>query len=125
MKKILKSKLNAGNIIKAINSQAVSIIRYGAWLIEWTKEELKEMDRKTRKILTIYKCFHPRDDVDRLYWKRVEGGRGFQSVEDVVEIEKCSLGHYLTKADEEFLKEVKIENIFKEEEAQKKGRKPS
>jgi hypothetical protein len=63
MKKILKSKLNAGNIIKAINSQAVSIIRYGAWLIEWTKEELKEMDRKTRKILTIYKCFHPRDDV--------------------------------------------------------------
>jgi hypothetical protein len=46
-------------------------------------------------------------------------------VEDVVEIEKCSLGHYLTKADEEFLKEVKIENIFKEEEAQKKGRKPS
>jgi hypothetical protein len=75
MKKILKSKLNAGNIIKAINSRAVSIIRYGAGLIEWTKEELKEMDRKTRKILTIYKCFHRRYDVDRLYWKRVEGGR--------------------------------------------------
>ena len=42
------------------------IIRYGAGIIEWTKEELKDMDRKTRKILTIYKCFHPRDDVDRL-----------------------------------------------------------
>jgi hypothetical protein len=97
MKKILKSKFNAGNIIKAINSRAVSIIRYGAGLIEWTKEELRGMDRKTRKILTIYKCFHPRNDVDRLYnWKRVEGGRGFQSVEDVVEIEKCSLGYYLT-----------------------------
>jgi hypothetical protein len=72
MKKILKSKLNAGNIIKAINSQAVSIIRYGSGLIEWIKEELKEMDRKTRKILTIYKCFHPRDDVDRLYGKRLK-----------------------------------------------------
>jgi hypothetical protein len=54
MKKILKSKFNAGNIIKAKNSRAVSIIRYGAGLIEWTKEELKEMDRKSGKILTIY-----------------------------------------------------------------------
>jgi hypothetical protein len=115
--------LNAGNIIEAINSRAVSIIRYGAGLIEWIKEELKEMDRKTRKILTIYKCFHPRDDVDRLYWKRVEGGRGLQSVEDFVEIEKCSLGYYLTKTDEEFLKEVKIENIFKEEEDPKERKK--
>ncbi|CAB3979773.1 Hypothetical predicted protein [Paramuricea clavata] len=122
MKKILKSKFNAGNIIKAINARAVSIIRYGAGLIEWTKEELKEMDRKTRKILTIYKCFHPRDDVDRLYWKRVEGGRGLQSVEDVVKIEKCSLGHYLDhrQTEEELLKEVKIENIFKEREAKRK-----
>jgi hypothetical protein len=59
MKKILKSKLNARNIIKAIDSRAISIIRYGAGLIEWTKEELKEMDRKTREILTICKCFHP------------------------------------------------------------------
>jgi hypothetical protein len=123
MKKILKSKLNAGNIIKAINSRAISIIRYGAGLIEWTKEELKEMDRKTRKILTIYKCFHPRDDVNRLYWKRVEAGGRLQSEEDVVEIEKCSLGHYLTKAYEEFLKEVKIENIFKEEEDPKERKK--
>ena len=65
------------------------------------------MDRKRRKILTIYKCFHPRDDVDRLYWKRVEGGRGWQSVEDVVEIQEYSLGHYLNMTEETFLKQVK------------------
>ncbi|CAB4011202.1 Hypothetical predicted protein [Paramuricea clavata] len=81
------------------------------------------MDKKTRKILTIYKCIHPRDDFDRLYWKRVEGGRGLKSVEDVVEIEKCSLGYYLTKTDEEFLQEVKIENIFKEVEDPKNRKK--
>ena len=76
MKKILKSKLNAGNIIRAINSRAVSIIKYGAGIIKWTKKELKEMNRKTRKLHIIYRYFHPRDDVDRLYWKRTEGERG-------------------------------------------------
>ena len=30
VRKILKSKLNGGNTIKAINSRAVSVVRYGA-----------------------------------------------------------------------------------------------
>ena len=83
----------------------------------------KGNELKDNKILTIYKCIHPRDDVDRLFWKRVEGGRGLQSVEDVVEIEKCSLGHYLTHTEEKFLKEVKIESIFKDEKDQKERKK--
>ena len=80
------------------------------------------MDKNTRKLLTIYKCLHQRDDVDWLYWKRVEGGKGLLSVEDLAEIEKCNLGYYLTETEEEFLKEVKKENIFKDEE-NPKGRK--
>ena len=38
------------------------------------------------------------------------------SVENVVEIEKSRLGHYLTETQEEFLHEVRIEGIFKEED---------
>ena len=49
VRKILKSKLNGGNIIKAINARAVSVIRYSAGIIDSTKEELQIMDRKTRK----------------------------------------------------------------------------
>ena len=37
--KILKSSLNAGNTIQAINSRAVSIIRYGAGIVDWRKAE--------------------------------------------------------------------------------------
>ena len=55
VRKILKSKLNGGNIIKAINARAVSVIRYSAGIIDWTKEELQIMNRKTRKLLTIYR----------------------------------------------------------------------
>ena len=32
----------------AINARAVSIIRYGAGIIKWTKEELRKMDRKRK-----------------------------------------------------------------------------
>ena len=62
IRKILKSSLNAGNTIQAINSRAVSIIRYGAGIVDWRKAELQQMDRKTRKLLTIYRSMHPQGD---------------------------------------------------------------
>ena len=92
---ISKSRLNAGNTIQAINSKAVSLIRYGAGILEWTKLELQEMDRKTRKLLTIYRSVHPQSDIDRLYWRRAGGGRGLLSVEEAVHLEENSLGFYL------------------------------
>ena len=38
---ILRSKLNGKNKIKAINSWAVAIMRYGAGVLEWRFDELK------------------------------------------------------------------------------------
>ena len=35
-----------------------------------------EIDRKTRKVMTMNKELHPRHDVDRLHVSRMEGGRG-------------------------------------------------
>ena len=46
VRNITKSKLNGGNIILAINSRAVSIERYGAGIISWTKMELEVLDWK-------------------------------------------------------------------------------
>ena len=88
---VLKSKLNGGNIILTINSRAVSIVRYGAGIIKWTKNELEEMDRKTRKLVSIYGAQHPKADVDRLYLKRCDGGRDLIGVEDCVQAEVNSL----------------------------------
>ena len=64
VRNMLKSKLSGGNIITAINLKAVSIIRYGAGIISWTKMELEELDRRTRKLMTIYGAHHPKADVD-------------------------------------------------------------
>jgi len=74
---ILKSKLNGKNKIQAINTWAVALLRYGAGIINWKVAELKKIDRTTRKTLTMYRAFHPKSDIDRLYLKRKHGGRGF------------------------------------------------
>ena len=76
LKLVLKSKLNGKNKINAINTWAVSVLRYGAGFIRWTKEERKALDRMTRKVLTMNGAFHPKSDVDRLYVSRVNGGQG-------------------------------------------------
>ena len=66
VRKLLKSKLNSKNVITAINARAVSIIKYRAGIVEWRKDELQSLDRKTRKSLTLYNMFHRKGDVDRL-----------------------------------------------------------
>ena len=35
--------------------------------MDWTAEELKALDKKTRKLMTMNGALHPGADVDRLY----------------------------------------------------------
>jgi hypothetical protein len=71
---ILKSELNARNKITAIGAFAVPVLRYCFGITNWRIEEIKQIDRKTTKMLTVYKVHHPKADRDRLYVKR-KGGR--------------------------------------------------
>ena len=52
------------------------------------------MDQRTRKIMTMHKALHPRDDVDRLYVSRKQGGRGLVSIEDIVDASIQRLGKH-------------------------------
>ena len=110
--KILKSKLNGGNIISAINSRVVSIVRYGAGIVSWTKIELEELDRRTRKLMAMYGAQHPKADGNRLYLQRCEGGRrGLMGLEDCVLVELHSLEKCLSTSKEKILKEVSRSRI--------------
>ena len=102
-KKVLKSKLNGGNSITAINTWAVSLLRYSAAFLSWTREELRVIDRQTRKMMTMHRALHPRDSVDRLYLPRKEGGRGLISIEDCVDIAELSLKEYVMKSKEKLI----------------------
>ena len=63
---------------------AIPLVRYTAGLIMWTHAEIRTLVTSTRKLLTLYKCFGMKDDVDRLYVPRMRGRRGLLSVEDVL-----------------------------------------
>ena len=67
LRKVLKSKLNGGNLVRGVNTWAVSLLRYSAVFVSWRKSELQAIERKTKKLLTIYRALHPKPDVERSY----------------------------------------------------------
>ena len=103
VKAVARSKLYARNLMTAINVWAVSVVRYSAGVLDWTKAELYRMDVKTRKILTMNGIFHKTGNVDRLYMKRNEGGRGLMSVEDCVRAEEKDVERYVRASIEELM----------------------
>ena len=46
---LMKTHLNRKNLFLALNTWAISAIRYSAAFLDWTKEETKELNRWTRK----------------------------------------------------------------------------
>ena len=84
-RKLLETKLSSKNLIKGINTWVVSLVRYSGPFLKWTQDELKQMDQRTRKLMTMHKALPPRDDVDRIYVSRKEGGRGLASIDDSVD----------------------------------------
>ena len=105
-KLILKSKLNGRNKVTAINTWAVAIFKYGAGIIQWKTSELKDLDRKSRKIMTMYGGLHPKSDADRLHVKRKDGSRGLISVERCIREEENSLGFYVANSEENLIRGV-------------------
>ena len=100
LRKVLKSKLNGGNLVRGVNTSAVSLLRYSAAFVSWRKSDLQAIDRKTRKLFTIYGALHPTSDVDRLYIARKEGGRRLISIEDCVELAIRGLEVYVYGSEE-------------------------
>ena len=67
---VLEANLNDGNIIKGINTWAVSLLRCPAAFIDWNGAELTQLNRRTRKLITIHNPLHPKSNVDHLYIPR-------------------------------------------------------
>jgi hypothetical protein len=106
---ILKSELKARNKITAIGALAVPVLRYSFVIINWRIEEIKQIDRKTRKMLIMYKVHHPKADIDRLYVKRKEGPPRLVQVQTAYKAEIVNIAEYLNTK----YKEDQFVNIVK------------
>ena len=60
VRKVLETKLHSVNVFKAINTWAVTVVRYSAAFLRWSRLQLEEIDRRTRKLLTMHNRFHPK-----------------------------------------------------------------
>ena len=125
-RKIWKSELNARNKVTAHNCFAVAMVRPTVGILDWSKQEIRDIDTATRKILAMTGSLNKKSDIDRLYVKRDQGGRGIISIEDRYCIRMISLhehleqvkhqNHYLMKVIEhEKNNIVRLSNEFKEE----------
>ena len=85
------------NLIKGINIWTVPLIRYSGSFLKQTREELRQMDQSTRKLMTMHKVLHPIDDIDKLYVSRKKGRRGVASIADSVDSSIQSLEEYIKK----------------------------
>ena len=123
IRKVLQSKLNGGNTIKAINTWAVSLLRHSAPFVNWTKEEVKDMDRMTRKTMTMNGALHPRDSVCRLYVPRKMGGRGLIGIEDCVELAILGLNNYVNESQDKLIEGARGCEIIEQESTETVKRK--
>ena len=95
VRKIWSSDLYSNNKITAHNTFAIPVITPTIGIINWTKQEIRNLDIATRRILTYTGSLHKRSDVDRLYVPRKQGGRGLTSVQDTYITRTIALGNHL------------------------------
>ena len=112
--------LNAGNVIKAINNWVVSKLWHIGRIVNWTKSELAELDRKTRKLLTSHGGLPPRPSIRHLYLPRGESGSGLISVEDTINTEERNIYVYISQSQECLLKTTRKRKNVDEIETPKK-----
>ena len=55
----------------------------------------------------MYNSLHPRENVDRLYVSRKEGGRGLVSIENTVDVFIQGLGDYIEKHERELITAIR------------------
>ena len=65
----------------AINTLAVPVVLYSYGIINWKVEEVKDLDRMTRKQLCMNRMHSRMADAERIYLPCQEGGRGLMNLE--------------------------------------------
>ena len=72
----MSSKLCAYNKVIAYNTFAVPVLIPTIGVFDWTIGEIKSIDIKKQKILTLTRNFGPNSDVNRLFMQKSFRGRG-------------------------------------------------
>ena len=98
VRKIWSSELNNINKVQAHNTFAVPVLTPTIGVLSWTKKEIKDLEILRRKQMSMQGNFHVSSDVNRLYARRNEGGRGLTSIEEMYKRRTTGLAEHLAEA---------------------------
>ena len=98
-----ETKLCSRNLFKGINTWAALLVRYSGPFLKWTKEELKQMDQRTWKVMTMHKALHHRTNADRQYVSRRKRGIRLARIEDSVDASIQLLEDYIENTNDDWL----------------------
>lgn len=96
---ILKSKLNAKNIIKAVNTYAIPVLTYSFGIVKWSNTDLEAINRLNRIKLTEHRKLHPNSCIERVTISRKEGGRGLIDLQTLHNTQIENLRKYFKNRD--------------------------
>ena len=83
-------------------------MRYGARILKWNTNELKSLDRRTRKFMRMHGVLHPKSDNNRVYLSREMGRRRLISCNECTRREGNNLGWYDRNSVEPLIEGVKL-----------------
>ena len=93
--KIWCSEISGYNQYIVHNAFPLPVLTPKFGILNWTKDEVKNMDIKTRQVLNMTGNFHCNSDVDRLYPSQREGSRGLKVIKEAYESLIISINQHL------------------------------
>ena len=101
LRQIWSSSLNSKNKVHATNTWAVSLFRYFFTQVKWSDKALDDLDVLTRRIMRRNRGHHYAAAKERLYLRRIGGGRGLVSIHQAFEREVVAAQIYLVNTAEQ------------------------
>ena len=63
-------------------------------------EDIRKLDRDTRKVVKNNKAMHRQESNANLYLQKSKGGRGLMELESVYKLTKIKVSHYVSLAED-------------------------
>ena len=118
---VLQSDLKVKNKLEAINTLAIPEVTYSFNIVNWNPEEIKIIDKKIRKLMTLNRMHHSKADVSGMYIPNKEGRRGMANLEMPYKTTTIGLNSYLQSSGDRMLQAIlqhqkknKLHSVVKE-----------
>ena len=104
---IWSSNISMPRKIKVTNTFALPVIQYHMWTVDWRLNDLRQLDRETRKVIQEHGGMHNSGSSKLLYLPTYQRGQGLIEIETIYKITKIKVSNYLMRSEDPRLQLVR------------------